>query len=189
MFLLASNSPRRKQLLTEAGYIFECEAHSIDESIEQDLSVKYVAEKLAIRKNNYHRDLYPQKTIITADTTVIFQDQLLEKPSDLADAKRMLKQLSGNRHEVYSGVCVSDSHVFKSFSVKSEVYFDYLSDDEIDYYVSKYQPLDKAGAYGIQEWIGMIGIKKIVGSYYNVAGLPLHELYLVLKNDFQINPH
>jgi septum formation protein len=189
--LLASNSPRRKQLLEEAGYSFETGAQSIDEDYPEDIPIEKVAEFLAVKKNDVHAKLFPDYTILTADTTVILNNELLEKPSDLDHAKEMLLKLSGQVHQVISGVCVSNKALQEkhSFSVTTEVHFKELDISEVDYYVEKFLPLDKAGAYGIQEWIGMVGIKKIEGSYYNVVGLPLLELYQLLKNTYQIIPH
>ena len=163
--ILASNSPRRKQLLAEAGYQFVVKSFAVDENYSSDLEVQAIAEHLAVKKNDFYRERFLDEVIISADTTVIFQNELLEKPADADQAKQMLENLSGNGHEVISGVCISDLSIKRSFSVRTEVQFKSLSELEIDYYITKYQPFDKAGAYGIQEWIGMVGIKKIVGSY------------------------
>jgi septum formation protein len=187
--ILASGSPRRRQLLAEAGYIFDTVASlPIDESYPADLLLDRVAVYLAEKKNRAYRNELNSGVIITADTTVFCEGRLLEKAADATEAFAMLQALSGRVHEVITGICVSDDKKAKSLSVVTEVHFSDLDEGEIDYYISKFQPFDKAGAYGIQEWIGMIGIKKIVGSYYNVVGLPLFELYQLLKNDFGITP-
>ncbi|MFZ9028380.1 MAG: Maf family protein [Crocinitomicaceae bacterium] len=186
--ILASNSPRRKQLLQEAGYEFKSASLQIEEDYPLDIALEEVAKYLAEKKNDAYRTLFKDEVIVTADTTVICGQMLLEKASTTKAATEMLKSLSGNMHQVISGVCVSKGSKLRSFSVTTDVHFANLSAEEIDYYISKFSPFDKAGAYGIQEWIGMIGIQKIVGSYYNVVGIPLFELYRVLKEDFGVIP-
>ena len=173
--ILASNSARRQQLMRDAGF---------DESIP----VEDVAEFLAKKKNSMYREFFPKDVILTADTTVIANDKILGKPVDKEEAFHMIKKMAGEIHEVVSGVSISSVENEVSFSDKVEVDLSSLSDDEINFYVENYKPLDKAGAYGIQEWIGMIGINKIKGSFYTVMGLPIHKVYQVLKNDFEIVP-
>jgi septum formation protein len=187
--ILASNSPRRKSIMTEMGYSFLQEAHPTDERFPDNIPIHDVAKYLATKKNKYHRDIFRNDVIITSDTTVLLENRLLEKPDDMLEAKQMLYTLSGQTHLVITGVCISDRSQSISFDDDTEVTFNRLSDEEIDYYVSKFKPLDKAGAYGIQEWIGMAGIHTIKGSYFNVMGLPIHKVYQVLKDDFGITPY
>jgi septum formation protein len=185
--LLASNSPRRQDLLRQAGFDFEIARLSVDESYPSDLAVQHIPEYLAQKKSQIARTQYPQHTIITADTVVICEDRVLEKPMDAEDAERMLHSISGKIHHVISGVCVAGHRQIVTLSDTTEVEFRNLSKNEITYYISHYAPMDKAGAYGIQEWIGMIGIKQIRGSYYNVVGLPLQKLYPILVDKFGIS--
>ena len=182
--ILASNSPRRKQLLQEAGFDFEVKTIPFEEHFPSELSADKVAEYLAIEKSKAHRDVFPNATIITADTVVVFMDTALGKPKDKKEAFKTLKLLSGKIHQVYSGVCISNEKKSISFSCATEVKFKELTEDEISQYIDQYQPFDKAGSYGIQEWIGLIGIEWINGSYFNVVGLPVHEVHTVLKRDF-----
>lgn len=186
--ILASNSPRRKQILEEAGYDFDVRAHATDESYDFMMARDSIAKYLAIKKNRYHRNLFPNELILTADTTVILNDHLLEKPNDLEEAKLMLEKLSGSEHRVITGVCISRPDKEISFDDNTVVEFRQLSKEEIDFYVHNYQPIDKAGAYGIQEWIGLIGIPRITGSYFNVMGLPIEKIYLILKDSFDVYP-
>ncbi|MFT4738270.1 MAG: septum formation protein [Cyclobacteriaceae bacterium] len=187
-FHLASNSPRRRSMLSYLGYHFSAEAIETDESYPSDIPKDQVAEYLAKKKNSFHRKLFPDRVLVTADTTVLCKGQLLEKPTSSVDAERMLKILSGTSHQVISGICVTGDGKEISSSQQTEVFFKDLTDEDISHYVTVYKPLDKAGAYGIQEWIGMIGIKKIVGSYFNVVGLPLDVLHEVLTKEFKISP-
>ncbi len=176
--ILGSNSPRRRELL---GYIltdFEVEVRSIDESYPPEMPVNEIAAYLAEQKAEaFNEDEFKDAVVITADTTVALDDKLLEKPADKFEAKEMLMQISDRKHLVISAACVMYNGKKDVFSEITEVYFNKLSEKEIDFYIDRYQPFDKAGAYGIQEWIGMIGIEKIIGSYYNVVGLPIHLLY------------
>lgn len=182
--ILASNSPRRKQLLEAAGFKFEVRSVEIDEVFPEEMDVMQVAEYLAIEKNKANRNAYQSGTIISADTVVIFEDQILGKPKDDEDARQVLKSLSGKTHLVVSGVCISDENKEISFSNVTEVKFRSLSDDEISHYLEVAPPLDKAGSYGIQDWIGLIGVEWIKGSFYNVVGLPVDEVYHKLKEHF-----
>ncbi len=174
--ILASQSPRRKQLLEQAGFTFDIIVADVDETNPAGMDGALVPEFLAQKKAAVIANQHPNKTIIAADTVVLLDKEILGKPKDAADAKAMLQKLSGNIHRVVTGVCVQQGADQKSFSVTTEVHFRPLSETQIDYYISTYKPFDKAGAYAIQEWIGMIGIEKINGDYYNVMGLPIGEL-------------
>ncbi len=182
--ILASKSPRRKQLLEEAGFQFEVKTIPFEEVFSDEMSTEKVAEYLAVEKNKVHRSAFPDSTIITADTVVVFTDQVLGKPKDAKEAFKTLKILSGKIHQVYSGVCISNPDKQRSFSCLTEVKFKELSENEINFYIDNFKPFDKAGSYGIQEWIGLIGVEWIKGSFYNVMGLPIDEVYGVLRNDF-----
>lgn len=182
--ILASNSPRRKDLLSGLGFNYKSIViPNIDESYPLDLEKELVAQHLAEKKSkSYTEYLTDNNLLITADTTVILNGEIYGKPKNEEDAVFMLKKLSANTHQVVTGVCLSTANNQKSFSVKTDVTFRPLSDSEIDYYVTEYKPLDKAGAYGIQEWIGYIGVEHLSGSYFNVMGLPVQELYSALIN-------
>jgi septum formation protein len=186
-FLLASNSPRRKELMANAGYQFLVKTIPVEENWPKTLNPHHVPEFLSKKKNQAHREAFPEFTILTADTVVIL-DAILEKPKDENDAKKMLHLLSGKTHEVVTGVTISSKDQQITFSDRTEVTFKNLDKNEIDYYVTHFKPMDKAGAYGIQEWIGMIGIAEMKGSYYNVVGLPIAKVYSVLKENFGISP-
>ncbi|WP_370090411.1 nucleoside triphosphate pyrophosphatase [Ekhidna sp.] len=182
--ILASNSPRRKQLLTEVGLKFEVKTIDFEEVFPEDLVVEHVAEYLAIEKNKAHREAFKEGIIITADTVVIFANRILGKPKDEKEARQVLKILSGKIHQVISGVCISNEEKHISFSSVTEVHFHELTEDEIDHYIEIAPPLDKAGSYGIQDWIGLIGVEWIKGSYYNVVGLPVDQVYKTLCSEF-----
>lgn len=181
--LLASHSPRRRELLTMLDLPFEiAESIEVDETYSPEMPVEDVPAYLSQKKGDaYCSQLKEDEIVITADTVVIIDGKILGKPKDEADAIEMLKTLSGRSQTVVTGVSLTDSTHRHTFSVSTEVRFASLSDTEIRYYVEKYRPLDKAGAYGIQEWIGAIGIEGISGSFYNVMGLPVHRLYNELK--------
>jgi len=181
--ILASNSPRRKELLTDLGIDFEVRTiKGIDESYPHDLPVLKIAEYISNKKAHaYSATMAPRDLIITADTVVILNDEVLGKPTDEDDACRMLRELSGKTHKVVTGVTIVTATATRSFSAVTDVEFAQLSDEDINYYVEHYRPLDKAGAYGIQEWIGCMGVRHINGSFYNVMGLPLHRLYTELE--------
>ncbi len=187
--ILASNSPRRRQLLAEAGYQFEAIDTNFDESFSESLSPSQVAEHLAEGKNNHYRHQFSEEILITSDTIVVKGEAILGKPADYDDAVKMLENLSGTSHLVLSGVCVSDNHRHFTFHETTQVFFDPLTRDEIKYYIDSCKPFDKAGAYGIQDWIGLTKISKIKGSYFNVMGLPIHPLYLTLKDQFGVTPY
>ena len=181
--VLASNSPRRKELLGDLGIEFQVRTiKGIDESYPDDLPVLEIAEYISRKKAHaYRAEMHPDELIITADTVVILGDEVLGKPKDADDACRMLRELSGKTHKVVTGVTIVTTDATRSFSAVSDVEFAELSDEDINYYVDNYRPLDKAGAYGIQEWIGCMGVRNINGSFYNVMGLPLHRLYTELN--------
>jgi len=183
-YVLASNSPRRKELLAGLGLDFEVRViDGIDESYPASLPAAEVAQYIAEKKAaTYKSSLQADELIITADTVVIVGDDILGKPRDEADAVRMLREISGRTHQVTTGVSLLTATSQRSFSVTTDVTFKTLTDAEIQHYVSHYRPFDKAGAYGIQEWIGYIGVTGLNGSYYNVMGLPVQRIYTELKN-------
>ena len=179
--VLGSNSPRRRELLNDMGVTFRVESiKGIDETYPASLPVEEIPVYLARLKADNH-PLKDNELLITADTIVVLDDAVLGKPVGEQDAHNMLRALSGRSHRVISGVCVTTKDRSESFADTSIVHFAELSDEEIDYYIQYYRPLDKAGAYGIQEWIGNIGISGINGDFYNVMGLPTRKLYQVLK--------
>ena len=180
--VLASNSPRRKELLADLGINFEVRTiKGIDESYPAQLSVLDIAQYISSKKALvYQRNMSPRDIIITADTVVILGDEVLGKPHSCEEACAMLRQLSGKTHKVVTGVTIVMQGHTSSFSAVTDVEFAPLDDQVINYYVDHYRPLDKAGAYGIQEWIGCVGVRHINGSFYNVMGLPLHRLYTEL---------
>ena len=180
--VLASGSPRRQQLLQEVGVPFTVRVVPVAEEYPDDLPAGRVAEYLSKKKGQaYQSGMRDDELVITADTTVVVDDVLLNKPVDADDARRMLVALSGRMHRVITGVSLTRTTAVRTFSDTTRVYFGTLSEEEIEFYVSRYRPFDKAGGYAIQEWIGMVGIKKIEGSYFNVVGLPVEKLYQELK--------
>ena len=181
--ILASNSPRRRELLAGLGVDFEVRVlPDIDESYPASLPALQTAEYIACKKAAAYREVMADdELVITADTVVIVADEVLGKPSDAAEAALMLRKLSGRTHQVVTGVCLTTCEQTVQFSVRTDVTFKQLTDDEIDFYIKKYQPFDKAGAYGIQEWIGYIGCTGLNGSYYNVMGLPVQRIYTELQ--------
>jgi septum formation protein len=182
--VLASNSPRRRELLAGLGIDFEVRVlPDIAEGYPDGLSATQIAEYIAREKADAYRQVMGEdELIITADTVVIVGDEILGKPADAADARRMLKALSGRTHQVTTGVCMVAKDQDRRFSVTTDVTFKQLTDEEIGYYIQTFKPYDKAGAYGIQEWIGCIGVTGLNGSYYNVMGLPIQRIYQVLKS-------
>ena len=182
--ILASNSPRRKELLGGLGIDFEVRTlQGIDESYPDSLKGEDIPMYISSKKADaYKASMADDELIITADTIVYDQGRVLGKPKDAESAKMMLRELSGHSHEVITGVSVVTKEKTVRFASTSRVFFDALTDDEIDYYVHTYKPFDKAGAYGIQEWIGFIGVTRLEGSYFNVMGLPIQRLYKVLKD-------
>ncbi|MFO7869596.1 MAG: Maf family nucleotide pyrophosphatase [Bacteroidales bacterium] len=176
--ILGSQSPRRKLLLRDLGVDFEVYAYDVDESFSQEMHANDVPQFLAEKKfQTYIQDIADNAFLITADTVVILDDEILNKPPDIESAWYMLKKLSGKTHKVLSGVCIGTHEKHNSFVTYSNVCMADLSDAEIQYYIENFKPFDKAGAYGVQEWIGYVGVESIFGSYYNIMGLPVQALY------------
>lgn len=180
--VLASSSPRRQYLMKEAGFTFTAEKPDVDESFPPELPVDQVARYLAEKKAEYFRLTIKDEIVLTADTVVIIGNRIINKPQDRTDALAMLTALSGQTHQVMTGVCILSKEKEESFDDVTDVTFQKLDQKEIAYYVDTYKPYDKAGAYGAQDWIGMVAIEKIVGSYFNVMGLPIHKVYQHLKH-------
>ena len=181
--ILASKSPRRQELLRGMGVDFSILTKETPETYPSEMPLEEVPVHLSLQKSLAFSDaeLPADYLLITADTVVISEGEILGKPKDAADAVRMLEQLSGKVHHVVTGVTVRSKDRQESFAARSEVTFAPLERDEIDYYIERYRPFDKAGAYGIQEWIGYVGISGLEGSFYNVMGLPTRKLFQVLK--------
>lgn len=180
--VLASQSPRRKELLKGLDLDFMVCSVDADESFPLELKGADAVQFICKAKANAYKPQLDENTIaITADTVVILNNKIIGKPIDKEDAFNMIKALSGNIHEVITAVCIFTKNKEVSFYSSTDVHFSEISDEEINYYIEKYKPFDKAGSYGVQEWIGYIGIEKIVGSYYNVMGLPVKRLYDELK--------
>ncbi len=177
--ILASNSPRRKELLAGLGVEYEVRTlPDVDESYPEELRGADIPLYISKKKADAYRALMqPGELMITADTIVWLEGRVLGKPGDRDEAVRMLRDMSGRTHEVFTGVCMTTTEWQRSFAAATEVRFSELSDEEITCYVDRFQPMDKAGAYGVQEWIGFIGVEYISGSYYNVMGLPVQKLY------------
>ncbi len=184
--ILASGSPRRKMLLEQAGYQFTVVDANIDETIPTNIPLDNVPVHLAEQKAAAVADKYPGATIIAADTVVILDHSILGKPSDAADAIEMLRKLSGKVHLVVTGVCIRKNNLHHLISSTTEVHFKKLDEETIAYYVDHFKPLDKAGAYAIQEWIGLVGIEKINGDYYNVMGLPVVDIVAYLGKSLKL---
>lgn len=181
--VLGSASPRRKQLIKELRLTCEVRKKSVDENYPLDLEVYKVPEYLAkLKAEPLVEGLSEDEVLLTSDTVVIMEDQILHKPKDAREAKKMLFSLSGNMNEVVTGVCLTSSKERAVFSSTTKVYFSELSEDDIDYYIEHFKPFDKAGAYGIQEWIGQIGVRRIEGCFYNVMGLPVHDVWKHLQS-------
>lgn len=181
--ILASNSPRRKELLSSLGINYEVRTlPGIEETYPHTLAGEEIPLYIAREKANAYRSaMQADELIITADTIVWLDGTVMGKPADEEDAYRMLCALSGKTHQVMTGVCLTTKEFQKGFSTVTDVTFATLAEDEIRYYVKHYRPMDKAGAYGIQEWIGFVGVRHIKGSYFNVMGLPVQRLYAELK--------
>lgn len=181
--ILASNSPRRRELLGGLGYTYEVRVlDGIDESYPETLKGCEVAAYISrVKADAYRATMADDEIIITADTIVCLDDKVLGKPTDEAEAMAMLRSLSGRTHQVYTGVTIVAAEKSSTFVSRSDVTFAMLSEEEILHYVVNYRPMDKAGAYGIQEWIGYVGVERIEGSYFNVMGLPVQRLYVELK--------
>ena len=181
--ILASNSPRRKELLSGWGVDYEVKTlPDVDESYPDGLSGEEIAKHIARGKAEAYRSLIQaDELVITADTIVWLDGTVMGKPKDEEEAKDMLMRLSGKTHQVITGVCLTTASTQKTFATVTDVTFATLTDEEVDYYVTRYQPMDKAGSYGVQEWIGFVGVENLSGSYFNVMGLPIQHLYTELK--------
>lgn len=179
--LLASKSPRRRQLLSQLGYPVEFISLDVDEHVPVDTPAHERAELLARRKAEACTAVGPDEVLVTADTVVVHRGKALGKPANRDEALAMLRSLAGDSHSVYTGVCLRTQCRTLSFTERTDVHFRSLDDRELAYYVDTYRPYDKAGAYGIQEWIGMVGVSRIEGCYYNVMGLPVARLYEYLQ--------
>lgn len=181
--ILASNSPRRRELLAGLDIPFQVKVlPGVSESYPEDLPVDQIPEYIAQEKAAAYQGMIGEdELVLTADTVVILKNEVLGKPKGLREASEMLHRLSGKTHRVVTGVCLTTQTEQRHFSVTTEVTFRELTDIEISYYVDRYKPLDKAGAYGVQEWIGYIGVTGLKGSYYNVMGLPVQRIYQELK--------
>ncbi len=185
-YVLASGSPRRRELLAMLNVDFRVDtSRQVDETVPPTLPADEVPAYLSrLKAEPYMADLGPDEVLITADTVVVLDNNVIGKPADAADARRILRSLAGRTHRVITGVSIGrPDGSLRTFTDITEVDFDPLSDAEINYYVENYKPFDKAGAYGIQEWIGAAAVKGIRGSFYNVMGLPIHRLFLALKED------
>lgn len=179
--LLGSKSPRRKELLKGAGIQFTLVNIDSDEDFPEEMAGEKVSEFLATKKAEAYTGNLENKILLTADTTVYLEGEIINKPLNEADAIAMLTKLSGKIHSVFTGVCLRSKSKEISFTDKTNVYFKVMTKDEIEYYVKKFKPSDKAGAYGIQDWIGYIGVTKIEGDFFNVMGLPVNRVYDELK--------
>jgi septum formation protein len=180
--ILASRSPRRQQLLTELGLKFEIVIKEYNESYPEGLEGEEIARHVAYKKaESFENGISMNEIVIAADTIVWCNNKVIGKPLDYKDATRILKEISGNTHEVITGVSIRSQSKVSTFSESTKVTFEAFSDDEIEYYIANYRPYDKAGAYGIQEWIGIVACSHIEGSYFNVVGLPVQQLYSELQ--------
>lgn len=183
LYTLASRSPRRIELLKTFQIPFEVKSKDVEEDFPSTLPLQQVPEYLAKKKAlAFEGEIQENEIIIAADTVVILGDEILNKASNAEEATQMLRKLSGRAHQVITGICLYEKgEAPHTFSESTMVYFKVLGEDEIKYYIEQYKPYDKAGAYGIQEWIGMIGVYRIEGCFYNVMGLPLSALYQEMK--------
>lgn len=179
--LLASQSPRRKELLSVLGFDFETVSIDCEENFDENMPAENVAEYLSLKKSKAYGDLDKNTILITADTVVTIKGEIMGKPADKNEAQKMLKKLSNDKSEVYTGITVRTAEKTISKCDVAHVYFNPMDDEEINFYIDRYQPFDKAGSYGVQEWIGMAKISKIEGSFYTIMGLPTAILYEILK--------
>lgn len=180
--ILASKSPRRQHLLKELGLDFQVHVSDVDEYFPPELGMTAIPEYLAELKANAVLKRVPGNSLVIAADTIVWKDEeVLGKPANRDEAVKLLKHLSGSQHQVITGVNMQSATQKLSFHAVTEVWFDELTNDEIEYYIDRFKPYDKAGGYGIQEWIGYIGIQKIEGSFFNVMGLPVHRVYQFLK--------
>lgn len=183
--ILLSSSPRRKQILENMGFSVKVRLNHTDETYPSELSPEKTVTFLAKKKNDSYKDaVQKNEVLIAADTIVTFNDKILGKPVDYGQAFDMLHSLSGQKHKVLTGCCIRDNKKEVCFFETTYVWFNSLKEEEISYYINTEQPFDKAGAYGIQEWIGMIGINRIEGDFYNVMGLPAHRIWRELSQNF-----
>lgn len=180
--ILASQSPRRKELLSELGFQFETLSLDVDETFPNDLPASEIAAYLSCLKADSYTLLKENELLITADTIVVYQDKILGKPANKEEAKEMILGLSGKIHQVYTSFTIRDLYKSKTLTDVANVEFSEISGYEADFYIENFQPMDKAGAYGIQEWLGMAKIKSINGSFYTIMGLPTHLIYNELIN-------
>ena len=180
--LLGSNSPRRKELLQNLGFDFEVVSINCDEIFPDNLEVKNIASYLSELKANAYRNLEKNEILLTADTVVTFEGKVLGKPKNREEAIEMLSHLSGKTHQVYTGISFKTLEKIITKTDVADVEFSKITDEEIAFYIKNYQPFDKAGSYGIQEWLGMAKISRINGSFYSIMGLPTHLVYETLKD-------
>ncbi|PKF75185.1 Maf family protein [Chryseobacterium sp. PMSZPI] len=179
--LLASQSPRRKELLSNLGFEFEVVKIDCEEILPEHIKIEEAAAYLSDLKAEAFRSLNPDEVLLTSDTVVAIDNQILGKPQNEADARKMLCNLSGKTHQVYTGITIKTADKTITETDVADVTFDEITDDEIKYYIQNYKPFDKAGSYGIQEWLGMAKIRKMTGSFYTIMGLPTHLVYKILK--------
>ncbi len=182
--ILASNSPRRQQLMRDAGFEFTVKVKDTNEDFPKTMPAQEVPAYLARKKAEAFRQELNNEIVITADTIVVIENEILNKPKDVIEASQMLRKLSGRQHQVITGVCLMTQENTESFIDIAQVFFKELTDFEIDYYIKTCRPFDKAGAYGVQDFIGMVGIPKMEGSYFTVMGLPVHKVYEALSKYF-----
>ena len=180
--ILASGSPRRQNFFKELNIDFTVDVREVDEVYPESLKRQEITEYLAKLKSEAFKDLKSNDIVVTSDTIVWFEGKAIGKPKDKDDAFNMLRAMSGKSHTVFTSVSLKGNSFQRIFSDETHVLFEEFSDSEINYYLDNYKPFDKAGSYGIQDWIGLIGVKKIEGSYFNVMGLPVHKLYKELMN-------
>lgn len=179
--LLASQSPRRKELLSSLGFDFEVVKIDCEEILPEDIKIEEAAAYLSELKAKAFRELASDEVLITADTVVAIENQILGKPKDDHEARQMLRLLSGKTHQVYTGITIKSDSKTTSETDVADVELDEMTDDEIEFYIQNYKPFDKAGSYGIQEWLGMAKISRMNGSFYTIMGLPSHLVYKILK--------
>lgn len=182
--VLASNSPRRQQLMRDAGFEFTVKVKDTNEDFPKTMPAQEVPAYLARKKAEAFRQELNNEIVITADTIVVIENEILNKPKDVIEARQMLRKLSGRQHQVITGVCLMTQENTESFIDIAQVFFKELTDFEIDYYIKTCRPFDKAGAYGVQDFIGMVGIPRMEGSYFTVMGLPVHKVYEALSKYF-----
>jgi septum formation protein len=182
--ILASNSPRRQQLMRDAGFEFTVRVKDTNEDFSNTMPAQEVPEYLARKKAEAFREELGNQIVLTADTIVVIDNEILNKPKDAVEASEMLRKLSGRQHQVITGVCIMTQESTESFIDIAQVFFRELTDFEIDYYIKTCRPFDKAGAYGVQDFIGMVGIPRMEGSYFTVMGLPVHKVYEGLSKYF-----